>query len=145
MLPDPIFQVEYDSLANYESGKRKGKLTRRDSASWQEKSWVIGVETDKMSKAYDWNALQKQRIIQDEIAGQPIVLVLSQDNNSFVVLQRTDVAQQFLLRNDTILCGDLRFNFAGKSLQPNVPDLVWVKAYQEYWHSWRTFHPLTER
>jgi hypothetical protein len=25
------FQEEYDSLSNYESGKRKGKLTKRDS------------------------------------------------------------------------------------------------------------------
>jgi Protein of unknown function (DUF3179) len=143
MQPDEAFQEEYDSLANYESGRRKGKLTRRDSASWQDKSWVIGVEMDKASKAYDWNDLQKRRIVQDEVGGQPIVIVLSQDSNSFVVLQRVDAAQQFTLQNDTLRSGDLRYNFLGKSLQPKVPDLKRARAYQEYWHSWRTFHPMT--
>lgn len=145
MLPDPAFQEEYDSLANYETGRRKGKLTRRDSASWQDKSWVIGVEMDKGSKAYDWNEVQQQRIMHDQIGGQPVVVVLSQDSNSFVVLQRTDAAQQFTLQNDTLRSGELRFDFLGKSLQPGVPDLVRARAYQEYWHSWQTFHPLTEK
>lgn len=145
MLPDPAFQEEYDSLANYESGRRKGKLTRRDTASWQDKSWVIGVELDKASKAYDWNTVQKQRLVHDEIGGQAIVLALSQDSNSFVVLLRNDANQQFLLRNDTLVNGELRYNFAGKSLQANVPDLQRARAYQEYWHSWRTFHPITEK
>lgn len=145
MLPDPAFQEEYDSLANYEAGRRKGKLTRRDTASWQEKSWVIGVEMDKASKAYDWNEVQKQRLIQDEIGGQPIALALSRDSNSFVAVQRTDASQQFLLRNDTLISGENYYNFEGKSLQPNVPDLQRIRAYQEYWHSWRTFHPMTEQ
>ncbi len=143
MQPDASFQEEYDSLANYEAGRRKGKLTRRDTASWQDKSWEIGVELDKASKAYDWNDLQKQRIVHDEIGGQPVVLVLSKDSSSFVVLERADVAQQFTLNNDTLQSGGLRFNFIGKSLQPDVPDLKRARAYQEYWHSWRTFHPLT--
>lgn len=145
MLPDAAFQEEYDSLANYESGRRKGKLTRRDTASWQEKSWVIGVETDKGSKAYDWNEVQKLRLIHDEIGGQPVLLALSRDSNSFVVFQRNSASEQFLLRNDTLISGENRYNFAGKSLQPNVPDLKRGRAYQEYWHSWRTFHPLTEK
>jgi Protein of unknown function (DUF3179) len=79
MQPDPAFQEEYDSLANYETGKRKGKLTRRDSASWQEKSWVIGVELGTKSKAFDWNELQQKRILHDEIGEQAIMLFLSKD------------------------------------------------------------------
>jgi hypothetical protein len=145
MQPDPAFQEEYDSLANYENGKRKGKLTRRDTASWQEKSWVIGVEMDGASKAYDWNEVQKQWLLHDQIGGKPIVLAMLQDSNSFVVLQRTDVAQQFNLQNDTLVNGQLRYSFLGKSLQQGEPDLQRVRAYQEYWHSWRTFHPLTEK
>lgn len=145
MLPDPAFQAEYDSLANYESGKRKGKLTRRDTASWQEKSWVVGVELGKASKAYDWNELQKKRLIHDELDGEPIVLAIAKDNNSFVALHRNDANQQFQLNNDTFVSGALQYNFMGKSLQAGVPDLVRARAYQEYWHSWRTFHPFTKK
>jgi hypothetical protein len=89
--------------------------------------------------------VQKQRLIHDEIGGQPIVLALSRDSNSFVVFQRSDASQQFLLLNDTLISSEHPFNFEGKSLQPNLPDLKRARAYQEYWHSWRTFHPMTEK
>lgn len=145
MQPDETFQEQYDSMSIYEKGKLTGTLTRRDTASWKDKSWVVGVELEKASKAYDWNDLQKRRIVHDEIGGQPILLALSQDSSSFVVLQRMDASQQFTILNDTLQNGALRFNFIGKSLQPDVPDLKRVKAYQEYWHSWQTFHPLTKK
>ncbi|MCC7504343.1 MAG: DUF3179 domain-containing protein [Saprospiraceae bacterium] len=141
MQPDPAFQAEYDSLSNYESGQRKSQLTRRDTASWQDKSWVIGIETGGRNKAFDWNDLQRQRIIHDEIGGQPVVLVLSRDNWSFIAFRRNAPQQVFSLSGDTLYSGNQAFDFWGKSLQPGVSDLERVRAYQEYWHSWQTFHP----
>ena len=38
LQPDNNFQVEYDSMKTYERGRLTGKLTRRDAASWQDKS-----------------------------------------------------------------------------------------------------------
>jgi Protein of unknown function (DUF3179) len=144
MQPDKAFQTEYDSLSNYETGKRIGKLTRRDSLSWQDKSWVVGVVVGKTSKAYDWNVLQHQRIIYDELDGKPMALILSKDNNSFVVLQRLSKEQTFTLVNDTLESKDNQYNFLGVSLNPQKPNLLKINAYQEYWQSWRTFHPLTK-
>ncbi|MBL7805059.1 MAG: DUF3179 domain-containing protein [Saprospiraceae bacterium] len=141
MQPDPAFQAEYDSLSNYESGQRKSQLTRRDTASWQDKSWVIGIETGGRNKAFDWNDLQRQRIIHDEIGGQPIVLVLSRDDWSFIAFRRNASQQVFTLSGDTLYDGSQAFDFWGKSLQPGVSDLERIRAYQEYWHSWQTFHP----
>ncbi len=145
MQPDPAFKEEYDGLANYETGLEERRLTHRDMDSWKDKSWIIGVEHGNASKAFDWNQLHAKRILHEEIAGQPIVLFLSQDSRSFMVLERADKAQHFALVNDTLQTGTLRFNFLGKSLQPGVSDLKQARAYQEYWHSWRTFHPLTEK
>jgi hypothetical protein len=145
MQPDPSFQVKYDSLSNYEAGKRKGKLTRRDTLSWQDKSWIVGVKTGEHSKAYDWIQLEKERIIHDEIGGLPIAVVLAADNKSFAALRRTDKSQKFTFYNDTLTDGRNKYNLIGASYDPNAQDLEKINAYQEYWHSWRTFQPNTLR
>ena len=98
-----------------------------------------------MSKAYDWNRLQKERIIYDELDNQPIAIVLSKDSLSFVVLQRLNKEQVFTLVNDTLKSKENSYNFMGISSNPSNPHLKTINGYQEYWHSWQTFHPLTKK
>jgi Protein of unknown function (DUF3179) len=145
MQPDTHFRVEYDSMRTYERGKLTGKLTRRDTLSWQKKSWVVGIEMGSESKAYDWNALQKERIIYDEINQKPIVLIVSKDSMSFVALERIGNTQTFSLVNDSLKSSLNSYNFEGISANPMLPNLKQVRAYQEYWHSWQTFHPKTKK
>lgn len=145
MQPDPYFQVEYDSMRTYETGRLTGKLTRRDTASWQNKSWVVGVDIGNASKAYDWNLLQREHIIYDIIDSIPIAVFASKDNSSFVVLERINQEQFFVMDNDTLKSKENSYNFAGISLNESVNDLKRINAYQEYWHSWQTFHPLTKK
>ena len=145
MQPDEYFQEQYDSMKTYEKGKVIGKLTRRDTLSWQNKSWIVGVEIGKSSKAYDWNLLQKERVVYDVIDQTPIVVVLSQDSNSFVVLERLSQEQTFEIENDTLKGVENNYNFIGKSLNGQGKNLKQINSYQEYWHSWQTFHPNTQR
>ncbi len=145
MQEDPDFTSIYDGMSNYENGTRTGMLTRRDTLPWQEKSWIAGVIVGKESKAYDWIALQKQRIIYDVLDNLPIVIVLADDNKSFVALKRTDANQHFSLQQDTLSDSKNIYSLTGRSFDPAVPDLVKINAYQEYWHSWRTFHPHTKK
>lgn len=146
MQPDYNFQEQYDSMLTYERGRLTGKLTRRDTGSWQQKSWVVGVLDAKESKAFDWNRLQKERIIHDHIGEKPIAVVLSRDSFSFVVLERAHKNQLFALNNDTLITTDgRRYSFIGESLDKNSQNLPRLNAYQEYWHSWKTFHPRTQR
>jgi len=145
MQPDEYFQEQYDSMKTYEKGKLIGKLTRRDTLSWQNKSWIVGVEVGKSSKAYDWNLLQKERVVYDIIDQTPIVVVLSQDSNSFVVLERLSQEQTFEVENDTLNGVENSYNFIGKSLDGQGKNLKQINSYQEYWHSWQTFHPNTQK
>lgn len=147
MLPDITFKEKYDSLSNYESGKRKGKLTRRDTLPWQEKSWVVGIRIGKASKVYDWIQLEKEGIIYDVIdeVNKPIVLVLAGDKKTFVAFERESVAQKFTFRNDSLFSGQNSYDLNGISMNPSAPPLPKISAYQEYWHSWRTFHPNTQK
>jgi Protein of unknown function (DUF3179) len=145
MQPDAAFQVEYDSMSNYEIGRRTGTLTRKDSVSWQPKSWVAGIVCGTASKAYDWNELQKAHIINDIIDNQPITIVLLSDNKSLFAFKRTTPDQQLQLSQNLLSDGTTAYNLLGVSANAAMPNLKHINVYQEYWHSWKTFHPNTTR
>ncbi len=143
MQPDPEFIKSYDSTLNFESGKSKKDLTGTDSLSWKDKSWVIGVKVGKERKAYDWNQLKKERIIHDRIANTPLLLVLAADDKSFFAFERSGENTSFILSNDTLTSGNYHYQIDGKGIDTSF-SLKPLPAYQEFWHSWRTFNPGTK-
>jgi len=145
MQPDTVFSEEYAAMDTYDKGKGRGKLTGTDSLSWRDKSWVLGVTSGRSSKAFDWNQLQQERVLHDRVGEQPIVLALAADSLSFFAFERPDTTALFSLQHDTLRCGERTWNLLGEALQPGVADLKKVQAYQEFWHSWSTFHPHTTR
>jgi len=144
MQPDPDFMSRYDLEGSFEQGKDKSSLTRTDTIPWQEKSLVLGVSYGSASKAYDWNELKRKKIINDEIAGQKIVLIANggRMGNGGAFLNMTD--NDIQLYGDTLVSTKGSYNLAGKCYQPGQLSLSPVTAYQEFWHSWKTFHPNTE-
>ena len=144
MQADLKFKENYDSTAKYESGKSKKELTGTDSLSWKPKSWVVGVESGKESIAIDWNRLKKERIVNFQIGKNPFMLVLASDNKSFFTFERPNVQTKFSYRNDTLLTENLKFDLKGIEIS-SKSKLKKINAYQEFWHSWQTFHPQTRR
>jgi Protein of unknown function (DUF3179) len=142
MQPDPAFMDQYDTTLNYEAGKSKSKLTGTDSLSWNDKSWVVGVKAGAVKKAYDWNKLKEARIINDKVGGKNIVLILSKDDKSFFAFENPDAANSFTLHNDTLRLSNLQYNINGKAIGGNA-SLKPLPAYQEFWHSWKTFNEGT--
>lgn len=144
MQLDAASKSSYDSLGKFEVGRSKGKLTRTDSVSWKDKSWVVGIQIGKSSKAYDWNLLKEERIINDKVGDQPIVIALSKDGQSFASFKRPSELDNFTIRNDSLFTGTKTYDFSGKAFDGSEP-LKRISAYQEFWHSWRTFHPNTQK
>lgn len=142
MQGDTTFKEEYEHMIKYETGKGKSKLTKTDSLSWKEKSWIVGIENGKKSKAYDWNRFMKERIINDVIGEKPIVLILAKDDKSFFAFERPNNEGKFILKNDSIFSNNIGYDLHGKS---DSLQLKKINAYQEFWHSWRMFHSETER
>lgn len=142
MQVDPFSKDNYDTLAKYEKGLSKGSLTRTDTVSWKDKSWVVGIEINSISKAYDWNTLKNKNIINDTIQNIPIVIVMSMDKKTFMAFQRPSLTP-FTLNQDTLFNGENKYNLWGQNLSNSTDDLVKLNAYQEFWHSWKTFHPNT--
>jgi hypothetical protein len=145
MQPDNADTANYDMKGKFENGRSTGRLTRKDSASWNEKSWVVGLRVDTASKAYDWNQLVESRIVNDKIASTPVIIALASDNKSFVAFRRESVGDTFRIMNDTLYAGTRRYDLTGRDLSTLSVRLPLVQAYQEYWHSWRTFHPNTQQ
>ena len=142
MQPDTLFKEEYDHMKNYDKGKGKSSLTKADSLSWKDKSWVAGIVIGADSKAFDWNRLKSERIINDVVGKQPVVLALASDTVSFFAFERP-AAEKFVLRNDSLIAGNQAYSLKGETGNQGKP-LRKVKAYQEFWHSWKTFHPQTQ-
>jgi len=144
MQADPAFLTSYDTTMKFESGKSRSKLTGTDSLSWKDKSWVIGVKVGKERKAYDWNQLHAEHIINDKINNTSLVLVLASDNKSFFVFEKPEGSSLFALNNDTLTVNDHHYRIDGKGIDTSF-SLKSLPAYQEFWHSWRTFNPDTKK
>jgi len=146
MQRDENYIARYDSLGLYDEGKMKGRLEGTDSVSWGDKSWVIGVQTGGHAKAYDWIETLKTSVVNDTVGTTPVVVAIEPDGVSFHVWQRPDTLQ-FLLDHGQLrdLGTNSIWNWQGKCVEGPLAgnQLQYQQAYQEYWHSWRTFRPHT--
>lgn len=140
MQADPSMVAEYVESTDYETGASQSALTGTDTASWHDKSWVVGIASGGASTAYDWNRLRRERVINDVVGGTPIVLVLARDDASFYAFARPDAATRFTLRGDSLVSPLGTYTLDGRGA---TDSLRAVQASQEFWHSWRTFHPGT--
>jgi len=143
MQADESSVDNYDPLARFEAGKSLGNLTRTDSLSWKDKSWVLGIQRGNLSKAYNWNDLKKKRIINDVIGQTPVVMVIATDGKCFAAFERPS-SEIFTINHDTLFSGSTKYNFSGRNIDLPSNRLQPVNAYQEFWHSWKTFHPHTQ-
>ena len=142
MQGDSSLRSNYSDSTGFETGKSRKPLTGTDTASWHDKSWVVGITVNGQSKAYDWNRLRRESVVNDVLGGKPIVLALASDKASFFAFARPSAATSFTVRNDSLVTGGTAYAFSGQgatgALEP-------VYASQEFWHSWRTFQPTTTR
>ena len=142
MQPDSALATNYPEDFDYETGASRKSLTGTDTVSWRDKAWVVGITVNGESKAYDWNRLRRERVVNDVLGGKPIVVALASDTSSFCAFVRPSSHANFSLRNDSLVAGRAVYAFSGRgpagALEP-------VSASQEFWHSWRTFQPETRR
>jgi hypothetical protein len=144
MQPDQSSIVHYDPDLKFESGEDKSSLTGTNPDSWQAKSWVVGIEIGDSSTAYDWNELKTKRIINDRIDQTNLALVLVDDDKSFVAFERPS-SEILTISGDTIFHCNKKYNLAGSNIDSTSDYMKRIPAYQEFWHSWLTFHPNTRK
>jgi len=151
LQPDEKFKEQFVQMDAYDKGISKGRLTKRDSASWKFKSWIVGVDYKGKSKTYDWNMLVSNRMIEDSLNSLPLLVVLENDTASFHAFSRQYSAEtlKFKLNGDSLIdintgsLWDLNGNCIEGKLKGTL--LTKVAAYQEFLHSWEYFHPNAKR
>lgn len=151
LQPDSNFKKQYDGLKGFDNGTVKSGLEKRDSGSWNFKSWVIGIEHRRQSRAYDWTNLLKEKLVNDSINNLFVLVTVEPDSVNFHTWNREvdDIVLRFAPDSNGKYIRDINTNsswnydgicingyYKGKQLQP-------IQSYQEFWHSWRSFHPNT--
>ena len=153
MAPDPLYDERYFKLEDYDRGTMQSRLVKRDYKPWQPKSWVVGVKNEFSSRAYDWNDLVKKRIIQDSLQALPILLAIETDTTSFHVYDRRingSVLQFYSATSGNLFCDqntNSTWNMDGFCIAGALKgqQLTRVQAYNEFWHSWKTFNTNAEK
>ena len=119
MQPDPAFVSDYDTEGRFERGLA--------------------------SKAYDWNDLKARHVINDSVGGTPIVLALSEDGQGFVAFERPVDVPAFAIAGPVLVANGRSYDFSGQDVTGAAPALTPIAASQEFWHSWLSFHPATQK
>ncbi|MEO8147349.1 MAG: DUF3179 domain-containing (seleno)protein [Bacteroidia bacterium] len=156
MQPDPKFLKRYEGLKGFDKGTIKGSLEARDTLSWKNKSWIVGTVNNGLERAYDWNDLQKLKVINDTLNDDAVVLILQSDRVSFgMFYAKVDSIKESLtffitnLNQHDFIISDKQTNSVWNdygvctvgALKGNR--LQHLQSYQEFWHSWKIFHPNT--
>jgi hypothetical protein len=151
LQPDALFKEEFEDMDSYDKGISRGDLTKRDTASWKNKSWILGIQDGANAKTYDWNQLTKQRIIQDSLPNNPIVILLESDTASFHAYSSVinNEILIFRIKQDSIwdVNTGSKWSYEGVCMDGKLKGKVLksVRCYQEFLHSWEFFHPQSIR
>lgn len=133
MMADPEYKDDYDD-EKFEKGTTTSSLEYTDTASWHDKSWVIGIEMNGAYRAYDWNQLKRERTIHDNLGGEEIMITIDDENINYeavVVSQENPVDS--INGSDTVFKVGYHPGFTVRT----------IPARQLFWHTWRTFYPNT--
>lgn len=141
--------------ADWEARMSKVRVTiaQGQDASLAPRTLVIGVSLKGASKAYPFDALQKQGPILDDLAGVPVFLVVGDDKKSVRAYERMVDGRklEFLVKQQA---GPLRlidaetgseWDFSGKAVggQLSGRQLQRVAVLSDYWFDWKAYNPKT--
>ncbi|MDF1698211.1 MAG: DUF3179 domain-containing (seleno)protein [Saprospiraceae bacterium] len=150
LQPDTSFAKQY---AHYGRFVSRFGVDSTEYSSWKKRSWIIGIETNNEAAAFDFVSLIDERVLQEQVGGTPVVVTIQSDSTSFhafsAAIDTLTLSFEFDNVSETLkdletetswnLAGEgISGVYAGRKLQP-------IQSYEEYWYSWKTFHPDTKK
>jgi hypothetical protein len=114
---------------------------------------VVGIEQNKAARAWDWNHMRAEGVINDTVGGTPVVVAMAGDTINFCAFSRVADGATLTFAADSAgrglrdaATGSL-WNWSGQCIEGASigKRLARVAAHQQYWHAWETFHPTGTR
>ena len=142
--------------ANWEERMSKVPVTTSVALdkSLEPRTVVVGVTVKGAAKAYPFEALVKQGLILDEVAGDAIFLVIGDDKRSVRAYERSvdDRKLEFFLKPNslslTLVDAETasEWDFTGKAIGGPLKgkQLKKLAVLNDYWFDWITYHPNTQ-
>ncbi|WP_183565236.1 DUF3179 domain-containing (seleno)protein [Mucilaginibacter sp. SP1R1] len=151
LQPDKHYLSNYNDLKNYDRLQVVDKdSTLKNKDTLIRKSWVVGLIINGQAKAYDWRRLDKRRLLNDRINKTQLLLTMEEDSLTYHAFNCSVNGKPLHFKLDTT--GRLidqetasLWDWDGLSTAGMLKgkQLDKIQAYQEYWHSWKHFHPNT--
>jgi len=151
LQPDPHYLADYIDLKGYDRLQaidRDSTLKNKDTLI--RKSWVLGIIINGQAKAYDWKHLLKKTVLNDHLNQTQVLLAIEADSLSFHAFNTTVNGKPLHFNlNAAVQLTDQEtasiWNWDGLATSGTLKgsQLIKIQAYQEYWHSWKHFHPNT--
>ena len=121
--------------------------------SLEPRTLVIGLTVNGVSKAYPLDALVKQSLILDDVAGVPIFIVIGNDKKSVRAFERAADGRklEFFVKPNaaslTLVDAETgtEWDFTGRATSGPLSgkQLKKVAILNDYWFDWKTYHPQT--
>ena len=151
LQPDKRYLRNYSDLKNYDRLQAIDKdSTLKNKDTLIRKSWMVGVIINGQAKAYDWRRLSKKRLLNDEVNHIPLFLAIEDDSLTYHAYNSIVNGKTLHFKLDTTgMFTDQEtasvWDWDGLSTSGILKGnrLNKIQAYQEYWHSWKHFHPKT--
>jgi hypothetical protein len=152
LKPDAQFQAEYDPK-DWESHVAKTRTVVDTTKSGiGPHQLMIGVTVDGQSKAYPIEAILAAKLIQDQIEGSPVVIVVGSDGASIRAFENDHVGVDgarltFAVGEGETAMTDAEtgsaWNFQGCAVGGKMAGtcLKGIDAHKDYWFDWMNHHP----
>ena len=155
---EKTYKGAFDGYAGYYEGDFAGVIgeTHRDDRL-NTKQFVVGVALGDAAKAYPFGRMNEEPVINDELNGQPLLVVFDARSATGVVFGRKvdervltfkqetpgGISEARLMDEETETIWDA---FSGEALEGPLAgaQLERIKSTSSFWFGWKDFYPETE-
>ena len=157
LLPVAKFQQEYEPKDWEKRIGRARTVVDTSKTGIAPRTLMLGIELAGQSRAYPLNRVLEQKLVQDQVGGVAIILVVGQDGKSVRAFKREIpgiVPEAEFYRKQEGASGDGLFvdsatggewNFKGCAVSGPGGNrcLTAVATIRDYWFDWHLYHPKT--
>jgi hypothetical protein len=151
LKPDPSYVAEYDPKDWEGHVERTRTVVDTSKSGIGPHQLMLGVTVAGQNKAYPIDAILAARVIQDQLGGVPVLIVVGPDGASIRVFEgkvEGDATELTFIRGSSErLMSDAEtgstWNFQGCAVDGKLAGrcLKEIDAHKDYWFDWMNHHP----